>query len=165
MMADDTTRRDPVALFKDAFGPDSNDTRRGAALGIMMQNPSGFVSGLVELVGGFTAALHLTKISKDASAPQPLRKAAENEVMRLESMSLESKRLGDYGQAFSDKGWGEPSSRVPERVKPAMNNVQDAEMKKKYRETIIRTTYPLPPISKKEWRPTSPFLLFSLVRK
>ena len=165
MMADINTRSDPVALFKDAFGPDSDDTRRGAALGIMMQNPSGFVSGLVELVGGFTAALHLTKISKDASAPEPLRKAAENEVMRLESASLESKRLGDYGQRFSDKGWGEPSSAVRDQLKPAMKSAQpDSEMRDKYR-TIIRSCYPLPPVTKKEWRPTSPFLLFSLVRK
>src|SRR5271157_3403101 len=137
-MADDT-RSDPVALFKDAFGPDSTDTSRSAALGIMMQNPQGFVSGLVELLGSFTAVQFLTKMS-DVSAPEPLRKAAGGELGRLASASMESKRLDSHRLEFLDVGWGEPSilGTAPGpagtgAAKPVVKTPSpDAEMQKKY---------------------------------
>ncbi len=161
MMSD--TRSDPVALFKDAFGPDSTGTRRDAALGLMMQNPQGFVSGLADVLGSFSSAQFLTRMIEDASAPEPLRKAAENELARLESRSLENKRLDTQRTEYLQIGWGESSfSNSRPAVPPAKPELPDAEMRKKYRETVVRPSY-APVTARKNFVVTG-LMLFSLVR-
>lgn len=78
---------DPVSLFKDAFGFMTTDISRSAALGRIMQDPTGFVEALAGILGPFSVVTQLNKILESDSAPERLKKAVMSQLHATESLN------------------------------------------------------------------------------
>jgi hypothetical protein len=135
------TMRDsePLSIYAAAFGSNSSDRARGVAFGLMMQNPTGFVDCLAELIGPQAALPLLSTMADDASAPAPLRTAAREKFMDVGAGRLRPAGV-DWGEAKAQP-LKQPPMKPPEAGQqapaPVMGTrIMDPDMKSKYAEAV-----------------------------